>query len=268
MIYFLFDGGNNGIPYTLLFCHPGEKEWRRHGLNITHDPRSMLYLKNKLHLMCTSHLYYEIEVQGGSDMDDNETLAVGDAIFISRDSIALIESTGGMMLCSFMEYYVESFGEVFRIHTWFIRRGIYSNGIRKIEILKLDVATMAWETVTSLGDRVFFISYDTQLSCLASDLGFPKGCMYFTQDQEMSLYKYDLEEESILLSVPCPDLPTPWFQPEWLMITTTLRLDDKRQTTDCISLKVTETVARVAWDDEKDDIEEARLGILASDDLV
>ncbi|KAI3975179.1 hypothetical protein MKX01_020580 [Papaver californicum] len=33
-------------------------------------------------------------------------------------------------------------------------------------------------------------------------------------------------------------------------------------------MKVTDNIARVGWDDEKDDIEESRLGILASDDLV
>lgn len=93
----------------------------------------------------------------------------------------------------------------------------------------------------------------------------------------MSLYKYDLEEQSLFLSVPCPDLPTPWFQPEWLMITPPPRVNDKRKTADCILgkvdhmdriLKVTENIAPVSRDDEKDDIEDASPGILASDDFV
>ncbi|KAI3964097.1 hypothetical protein MKW92_035895 [Papaver armeniacum] len=273
MVYLLFDGGSNGRVRNnlLLFCHPGEKEWRRHELDVYEEPYTMLYLKNKLHIMCLNPVYYEIEVQGGSDTDDDETLAVGDEVFISTDSITITETIGGGLFRTFFQYFVESFGEVFRIRKWSIPRGIYSNCICDIEIWKLDFASMAWENLKSLDDHVFFISYHTQLSCLASDLGFLKGCMYYTQEEEMSLYKYDLEEQSIVLSLPCPDLPTPWFQPEWLMITTTPRVDDKRQTADCIFgkvdhmdrvTKVTENVARVPWD------EEASLGILASDDFV
>ncbi|XP_026440331.1 uncharacterized protein LOC113339246 [Papaver somniferum] len=233
MVYLLFDGGHNNVVCTdvLLFCHPGEKEWRRHELNVSEEPKTMLYLKNKLHIMCFNPVYYVIEVQSGSDMDDEETVSVGDELIVSPDSIPVTESGTGGMLRTVEQYCLESFGEVFRIRKWSIRR----------------------------------------------DLGFSKGCMYFTQDEEMSLYKYDLEDQSILLSLPCPDLPTPWFQPEWLMITATPRVDDKRQMSDCILgkvedmdkvIKVTENIPCVAWDGEKDGIGEAKLGMLASDDFV
>ncbi|KAI3975182.1 hypothetical protein MKX01_020583 [Papaver californicum] len=266
MVYLLFDGGHDDVVSgdVLLFCHPGEKEWRRHELNIPELPKAMLYLKNKLHIMCFNPVYYEIEVQ------------VGDGFIINTDSIAVTESATGGMLRNFGQYYVESFGEVFRIQKWSIHRGDSTNCC-EIETLKLDFASMAWENVKSLDDRIFFIGHNTQLSCWASDLGFSKGCMYYTQHEDTSLYKYDMEDHSILLSLPCPDLPTPWFQPEWLMITTTQSVDDKRQAADCILgkvehmdkvIKVTENIPRVAWIDEKDDIREARLGILASDDFV
>ncbi|KAI3881153.1 hypothetical protein MKW92_039284, partial [Papaver armeniacum] len=282
MVYLLFDGDHNNVIFTdvLLFCHPGEKEWRRHELNVSEKPKRMLYLKNKLHVMCGNYVYFEIQVQAGSDIDGDEILAVGDEVSISVERILSDfepQPAGGGLVRTWEEYYVESFGEVFRIMKWSIPRGIYSNCVPRIQIWKLDFVAMAWESVKSLDDHVFFISYHTQLSCLASDLGFSKGCMYYTQDEEMSLYKYDLEDRSILLSLPCPDLPTPWFQPEWMMITTTPRVDDKRQTTGCILgkvkqmdkvMKVTENIAGLAWDDVKDDIEEARPGILASDDFV
>ncbi|KAI3975178.1 hypothetical protein MKX01_020579 [Papaver californicum] len=90
MVYLLFDGGND----LLLFCHPGEKEWTRHELNLLHGPSSILYLKNKLHIMCLNPVYYEMQVQGGSHIGDDETLAVGDEVYISTASIAVIESTG------------------------------------------------------------------------------------------------------------------------------------------------------------------------------
>ncbi|KAI3964096.1 hypothetical protein MKW92_035894, partial [Papaver armeniacum] len=253
VVYFLFDGGHNKGDFTdvLLFCHPGEKEWRRYQLNVSEKPKKMLYLKNKLHVMCSNYVYFEIQVQGASDMDGVETLAVGDEISISVEGIAESEPqpAGGGMVRTREEYFVESFGEVYIIEKWSIPRGIYSNCVPVIQIWKLDFASVSWKNVKSLDDHAFFISYHTQLSCLASDLGFSKGCMYYTQDEEMSLYKYDLEDRSILLSFPCPHLPTPWFQPEWLMIAPPPRVDDK-------SIQVIENRASVSWDIEKDDIEQ------------
>ncbi|KAI3838220.1 hypothetical protein MKW92_028067 [Papaver armeniacum] len=163
--------------------------------------------------MCSNYVYFEIEVQGGSDIDDDETLAA-DKFSVSIERIGETESASGGMAGAKEEYFVESFGEVFLIQKWIILR----------------------------------------------------GCMYYTQDEEMSLYKYDLEDLSILLSLPSPDLPTPWFQPEWLMITAPLRDDDKRHMDKVI--EVSENIAHVAWNDEKDDSREATPGILDSDDFV
>ncbi|KAI3838222.1 hypothetical protein MKW92_028069, partial [Papaver armeniacum] len=229
--------------------------------------------------MCSNHVYVEVEVQGGFDIHDEETLAVGDEVSISVErTVADFEPqpAGGDLVLTSEEYFVESFGEVFKIVKWSIRRGKYSNCVPRIQVWKLDFAAMAWENVKSLDDHVLCISNHTQLSCLASDLGFSKGCMYYTQDEEMSLYKYDLEDRSILLSLPCPDLPKPWFQPEWLLITAPPRVNDKRESADCNLgmaehmekvIKVTENITSVAWDTAKEDIE-AEPGILASDDLM
>ncbi|MCL7038732.1 hypothetical protein MKW94_013448, partial [Papaver nudicaule] len=126
MVYLLFDGGHTNEWFTdvLLFCHPGEKEWRRYELNTYEKPQSMLYLKNKLHIMCINYIYLEIQVQGGSDVDDDETLAVGDNIFISVDGVAESEPepVGGGLGRFEEQYFVESFGEVFKIDKWSIHR--------------------------------------------------------------------------------------------------------------------------------------------------
>lgn len=125
MVYLLFDGGHSNVSFTcvLLFCHPGEKEWRRHELDAMHDPKTMLYLKNKLYIMCSNPVYYEVEVRGGTDMDDEEILAVGDEVVISTDKIAANESTGGGLFRAYGEYFIQSFGEVFCIRKWSIPRG-------------------------------------------------------------------------------------------------------------------------------------------------
>ncbi|KAI3937199.1 hypothetical protein MKW92_053150, partial [Papaver armeniacum] len=131
------------------------------------------------------------------------------------------ELVAGCLENSFEAYWMESFGEIFRICKSCISRGIFRSCVTSIVVSKLNFSSMAWEEVKSLDDYVFFLSYNTQLSCLASDLGLSKGCVYFTQRGEMSLYKYQVEDDSILLSLPCLDLPAPWYTPEWMMISAT-----------------------------------------------
>ncbi|KAI3859512.1 hypothetical protein MKW98_027109 [Papaver atlanticum] len=145
------------------------------------------------------------------------------------------------------------FGEVFRIDRFYIPRGDYKS-LTNIVISKLDFASMAWEEVNSLNDYVFFLSKDSQLCCLASELGLPKGCVYFTQLGEISLYKYDLEDKSVLLCLPCPDLPTPWSSSEWLMIR---RIGNS-----------TVTGTSVDKDANKEDIVEVRPSFIDNEDMV
>ncbi|KAI3903588.1 hypothetical protein MKW98_032242 [Papaver atlanticum] len=116
MVYLLFKC--RGVtPDFLLFCHPGEKQWRKHEFELYQSSEAMLYLKSKLHVMCWNGVYLEIEIQRGSDIDDEETLAVS-KVFVRLDSLP-----GG---CAFRRYYVESFGEIFRIFVLLgLRLGIF-----------------------------------------------------------------------------------------------------------------------------------------------
>ncbi|XP_026406557.1 uncharacterized protein LOC113301938 isoform X2 [Papaver somniferum] len=128
MVYLLFDGGHNNVDFTyvLLFCHPGEKEWRRHELIVSEEPQRMLYLKNKLLVMCSKYVYFRIDVQDGSDIDDDETLAVGARRSICPWNIMTHRKpgpAGGGLVRTLEEYFVESFGEVFKIEIWSIPRG-------------------------------------------------------------------------------------------------------------------------------------------------
>ncbi|KAI3961786.1 hypothetical protein MKW92_052400 [Papaver armeniacum] len=129
MVYLLFDGDHNNVIFTdvLLFCHPGEKEWRSHELNVSEKTKRMLYLKNKLHVMCGNYVYFEIEAQGGSEVGDEETLSVGDEVSISVERIIADfepQPAGGGLVRTREEYFVESFGEVFRIMKWSISRAM------------------------------------------------------------------------------------------------------------------------------------------------
>ncbi|KAI3830592.1 hypothetical protein MKW92_030573, partial [Papaver armeniacum] len=93
----------------------------------------------------------------------------------------------------------------------------------------MNLSLLALEEVKSLGDHVFFLGKNSILSCSAAELGFTKGCLYFTQQNELSLYKYEVDDKSLLLSLPCPDVPSPWFSSSWVMIPITSRNLDSIQ---------------------------------------
>ncbi|KAI3960968.1 hypothetical protein MKW92_008889, partial [Papaver armeniacum] len=272
MVYILYYGGESSD--VLIYCHPGEKQWRKHEfVDVDQRLESMFFLKGKLFIMCLNHAYIEITRQhGSSHIEDAEILSISDAIRITYNSGLEVVSGGLEFRCQVC--YVESFGEVFQIHRKFFARGIYESCVTSIYVWKLDFSSMTWEEVKSMDDYVFFLSNSTRLSCLASDLGLSKGCLYFTQTDEMSLYKYDLEDNSILLSLPCPDLPTPWYSPKWLMISETPRYNDSIRTTDhvlgedeCIHkvIRVTEN-RTIDEDSEKEDIKEAGPWMMLKDD--
>lgn len=163
-------------------------------------------------------------------------------------------------------YYVESSDEILRSIKLFIPRGVYDEYcVTNMLISKFDFSSMTRVEVTSLDGHVLFLSGTTRLCCSAKELGYARGWVYFTQPREMSFCKYDLEDKTFMLSMPCPDLPKPWFSPNWLMIPTTLCRDDDSSNTKVIensSLAISPIRPRTSInndDDEKeDDIEEAR----------
>ncbi|KAI3949021.1 hypothetical protein MKW98_021627 [Papaver atlanticum] len=281
VVYILYNGGKK--PDILIYCRPGEKEWRKHEfVDVVQSLKSMFYVKGKLHIMCLCEELLEITVQCGSGIDEEEeTLSLSISILITNDedSLCKSEDVGGSLVCKHHTYYMESFGEIFRINRYYIQRGCYEHFVTKIVVSKLDFDSLTWEEVKILNDYVFFIGYrDTRLSCLASDLGLTKGCVYFTLKCDLSLYMYDLEDESISLSLPCPDTPAPWLSPRWLIIPTPSRVDDSRTTTDLMLCKdeATEKVIKAMEnrtctkdkDDENKDIEHARLWVKLDDDMV
>ncbi|XP_026432841.1 uncharacterized protein LOC113330201 isoform X2 [Papaver somniferum] len=271
MVYILYDGDES--PDVLIYCHPGEKQWRIHVfVDVGQSLESMFYFKGKLYVMCLNNVHIEIEIQYGSDTEDAEILSVSDAISVGYNSGIDVVAGGLDNRCHFD--HVESFGEVFQIFRNYFPRGIYENCVTGIYVWKLDFSSMTWEEMKSMDDRIFFLGGHTQLSCLASDLGLAKGCVYFTQAKEMSLYKYDLEDDSILLSFPCPNLPAPWYPPKWLMISATPRFDVRTGATDHVS-EQNESIHKVIGATEnqtadkegkKGDVKEAGPRIMLKDD--
>ncbi|RZC52917.1 hypothetical protein C5167_021344, partial [Papaver somniferum] len=225
MVFMLFSRKDKPGEEILVFCYPGDKEWRTHkfsDISGVGNLRWMSYFKDKLYITLYGEKYLEIDIQHASEP----------VLSISKIDVSYnikYDSIGGIFDSRVLTYYVESADEIFMIRKFFIIRGVYQDCVTNMVISKLDFLTMSCVEVTSLDDHVLFISSNTRLCCSAKELGLTRGCVYFTQPGEMILYKYDLEDKTIMLSQPCPDLPKPWFSPNWLMIPTTFWNADARR---------------------------------------
>ncbi|OVA08173.1 Protein of unknown function DUF295 [Macleaya cordata] len=145
------------------------------------------------------------------------------------------------------DYYVESCDELFMVSRFDDPR-TPNKQVTTLLILRMDFSLMAWEEVKDLGDHVFFLGKKTTACCSAAELGLTRGCVYFTLPHNKSLYKFDLEEGTIAVDLPCPNLPTPWFSPNWMIIipTTVRETDGRRRPEDMLGKNNEEDIIKEA----------------------
>ncbi|KAI3949251.1 hypothetical protein MKW92_030572, partial [Papaver armeniacum] len=241
MVFFIIGAGESP-EYTIVFCSVGDTKWCKHEF-IDESPNSIDYFNGKLYAMCLNNPHLEIETRHGSD----KTLSISE--FNIADSTPY---TPGLQDSAVVTYYVPSCGEIFKIRIHGNPRGVYMQ-VFAINIWKVNLSLLALEEVKSLDDHVIFLGRTTVLSYSAAELGYTKGCVYFTQSDEMSLYKYEVDDKSLFLSLPCPDLPSPWFSSNWVMIPSTLRSADSIQKTHYVKCKKDE-------EDSSMNAEESKIG--------
>jgi len=114
---------------------------------------------------------------------------------------------------------VESRGDLFAVRfSLELARG---KGVVDIFVYKLVFSDNAWVKVAQLGDsRVFFLGKGTVgASMAAEEVGLKENCIYFTNEDDKGLYVYDMEQGSITLHNPGPDVPD-CTEPMFLMPTT------------------------------------------------
>lgn len=103
-------------------------------------------------------------------------------------------------------YLAESDGDVFVINF-----ELHSREVMNIVVFKFDCPIMIWNRVESCTDRAFFLSNSEAISCqtMTTDLDRIGNRVSFTHYQDKSLYSYHIEDKTISISSPCPNLPHP-----------------------------------------------------------
>lgn len=197
----------------ITFCRPGDSKWVEHMF----EPGIPILLG---YTMCKGVIYCHGIVK-------RETLVILEIVdhrvevrhVLGENGTLLPERENETLLpeiCRMSTYLVESCDEVFVVH--FSMLGVSSRKIRDIDIFKLDLSTLEWVKVESIGDRTFFINKTTGcISCSATKSGTLGNSIYFTLDDDESMYVFDVEEKCIYTHYPCPYLGRNVAQKEWVM---------------------------------------------------
>ncbi|KAM7469657.1 hypothetical protein LguiA_007840 [Lonicera macranthoides] len=113
---------------------------------------------------------------------------------------------------------VESCGELYVVKIYMDE--LMPREIKDMEVFKLDCNKKVWLRVESLGDRAFLLGPNCCTSCYASaresKYGIVRNTIYFTMENDTSLYAMDLEDRSITVSLPCPIVKKNCSRPIWL----------------------------------------------------
>ncbi|KAF8395792.1 hypothetical protein HHK36_019743 [Tetracentron sinense] len=189
-----------------LFCRLGEEQWTKQYYKLEDGDNHTL----RRAISCSDGNIYALTLQG--------KLAVIDQVPPGRLSVRILEvepAKSPTMTEALDKYLVESCGEIFLV------MGIYTGFILEeasnIEVFRMDFSSMVWAKVQSIGDNVFFLGDEFCLSCSTVDSKVKGNCIYFTQTNDKSLYTFTLQDKSISVSLPCPNLSTPWFSLGWIM---------------------------------------------------
>ncbi|KAF9621099.1 hypothetical protein IFM89_016533 [Coptis chinensis] len=192
--------GNN----FFLFWQLGDKQWTKQYYTVNHNPYDII---NKV-ITCSNGTIY--------------------AFTASNDIFATINREGcGTMSIRwfqierprhyseahrFWSYMVESYGEIYYV---FLHHIGEHDPLKYVEIFKMDFTKMAWVTVESLGETVFFLSKYGNMSLSVANSGIKGNTIHFAEKN--SLYVFGVGDESLSVYLPCLNLQAPVYSPFWLM---------------------------------------------------
>ncbi|KAI3934160.1 hypothetical protein MKW92_043152, partial [Papaver armeniacum] len=241
-VFLIFKGMNDDNDevshdkHILVFCKPGDKQWRTKELDSPRRDRSkfidtLLCFQGKLYAFSVENWVIEIEIQNlwHHVLVDKQTQFLR-KFRVNQADFLLIG--GGEEFSLYMEDWVESGNEIFKVVLNCSPRGFRK--VASTHIFKLDFSSMTWVLLKSLDDHVLFLStnmdmldlysrkcYSTSSAyCSAADMGLERGCLFYTLPEDQTLYVYEVEDSGTSVILPCLELPTPWFLPTWIMMPT------------------------------------------------
>ena len=208
-------------PCTFYFCQPGDEEF--------------------------SEQEFEFDLEFGAMGISAATMFRGKVYFLTRFSSIDVVSVNALFTAEFVgsnlhftritredfprpsppeipttnDYLIESGGELLYIHK--MRGGWDAKMILGFIILRMNFLRQAWEEVNNIGGWTLFLSQDRGLehkaiSCFAAEEGVKQNSIYFTKPFDRFYYVFDLENNSISKSLPCPTVSKFMSRLDWVLI--------------------------------------------------
>ncbi|XP_031095078.1 uncharacterized protein LOC115999364 [Ipomoea triloba] len=86
-----------------------------------------------------------------------------------------------------------------------------------IRVFRADLSTKKWVEMETIGEHTIFLGSIGNLICIRSDnVNVKKNCIYFTERKDRKLYVFDMEDKSITVNLPCPNV-TIRSHPLWIL---------------------------------------------------
>lgn len=89
--------------------------------------------------------------------------------------------------------------------------------VREILVFQMDFSEKRWVNLKSIGEQTIFLSGNRGISCSAAKMGVKPNSIYYTRWDDRLLYVYDLENQSISRSLPCPIVSRD-SRLDWIMV--------------------------------------------------
>ena len=105
------------------------------------------------------------------------------------------------ILC-YKTYLIGSDDELLLVYRIFSSKFKECDMVSNFEIYRFDRLKSSWMKVKNIGKRTIFLSGNEGKCRLISDVGIKENSIYFTRYR--NLYVFDLNDQSITVSVPCP----------------------------------------------------------------
>ncbi|KAI3969969.1 hypothetical protein MKW92_007853, partial [Papaver armeniacum] len=221
--------------HVLAFCRIRDIQWRTKILSVmdpTHEYtrlriQSLLSFGGKLYGFCKNSLEdgWVIEFH---ESFSNKMLESTYFKVIKLEHADFTWMGGGEEYTRYIEHWIESGNEIFKVHLNCSPRGFRK--VASTHIFKLDFSSMTWVLLKSLDDHVLFLCsnmdtldsrkcYSTSTACCsAADMGLERGCLFYTLLEDQTLYMFEVEDNATTVIMPCSKLPTPWFPPTWMVM--------------------------------------------------
>ncbi|PIA51685.1 hypothetical protein AQUCO_01100507v1 [Aquilegia coerulea] len=202
---------------SCIFCRIGDTKWVKQELEPNKKSRKLVIAPFCGAISCQGKIY--LFYDGGMAVID----VYNSFASIKLDTLGSYDLSIPGTWCH-RTFILESCGEIFLVAQMFL--GISHDIILSLDVFKLDLSTMGWVKVQTLGDWIFLLG-TSSTSLSEAEFGVKGNCIYFCPPRCTTLCRYDMDSGAITITLPCPKKFSQWGRPFWMVPNCTLQVKNE-----------------------------------------